>query len=52
MKNYKITFEDKERNDLFDKVKSFDNKKQASNYAKIFIANACDDSKYFRIVKL
>lgn len=52
MKNYKITFEDKERNDLFDKVKSFDNKKQASNYAKIFIANSCDDSKYFRIVKI
>jgi dsDNA-binding SOS-regulon protein len=52
MKNYKITFEDKKRNDLFDKVKSFSNKKEASSYAKIYIANSCDDSTFFRIVKL
>ena len=52
MKNYKITFEDSDRNDLFDKVKSFSNKKEASIYAKLYIANACDGSTYFRVIKL
>lgn len=52
MKNYKVIFEDKERNDLFEKVKSFNDKKEAGKYAKEYISNTSDNSTYFRIIKL
>lgn len=43
MKTYKIEFLDKNNNDHFTKVKQFNNKKEASEYAKLILANLCDN---------
>lgn len=50
MKTYKITFEDSDHNDLYERTKKFNNKTEASKYAKETIATTSDDSKYFKIV--
>ena len=50
MKTYRIIFEDYDHNDLYERTKKFNNKKEASKYAKEIIATTSDDSKYFRIV--
>jgi hypothetical protein len=50
MKTYKIIFEDGDHNDLYERTKKFNNKEEASKYAKETIATTSDDSKYFKIV--
>ena len=52
MKHYRIVFEDCDHNDLYERIKKFDNKTEASRYAKEIIATTSDGSKYFRIIKL
>ena len=50
MKTYKIIFEDCDHNDLYERTKKFNNKVEASKYAKEIIATTSDDSKYFKIL--
>lgn len=42
-KTYKIEFLDSDDNEHFTKVKPFANKKEATVYAKLILANLCDN---------
>lgn len=42
-KIYKIEFLDADNNEHFTKVKPFANKKEATLYAKLILANLCDN---------
>lgn len=50
-KIYKIVFEDYDHNELWFRVKSFKNIKEAQKYAEEMIATTSDDSHYYRIFK-
>jgi len=50
MKNYTIAFMDNDYNDLIVKKVQFNNLKEAKAFAKVYLANLCDnDVKTFRI---
>jgi len=52
MKKYKIIFEDADHNDLYERIKKFDNKREACRYAATIIATSSDDSHYYRVVNM
>lgn len=43
MKTYRIEFLDADNNEHFTRVKAFANKKEAKAYAKLILANLCDN---------
>ncbi len=50
MKKYTIAFMDNDYNDLIIKKVQFNNLKEAKAFAKVYLANLCDnDVKTFRI---
>jgi hypothetical protein len=50
MKKYTIEFMDNDYNGLMTKVVTFNNLKEAKAFAKVYLANLCDnDVKTFRI---
>lgn len=51
-KTYKIEFLDSDDNEHFTKVKPFANKKEATVYAKLILANLCDNEVIkFKVIK-